>query len=176
MATTSTIVQEKQAETQPVLPVVIAVTLGVIISVALIGGAGYYLIHSGKLRLQAMPPATASTQSVKTHAVALEPLVVNLADASGAAYLRVSITLHVADDVAGKPKDERKPEEGKSTKESDAVVRDTALAVLGTETSDNLLASDGKERVKKRLKDALATSDPDMKVVDLYFTEFLVQR
>jgi flagellar FliL protein len=155
----------------------IAVVLGVIVSVAAVGGAGYFLIHSGKLRLQTMPPVTAAQVPQKTHAVLLEPLVVNLADSSDAAYLRVSIALSVADAHGDAAKDEKKPEGGGVEENgADAAVRDTALEVLGKETSASLLAADGKERTKKALKDALSDRLPEMKIVDLYFTEFLVQR
>ncbi|HEY8998553.1 MAG TPA: flagellar basal body-associated FliL family protein [Edaphobacter sp.] len=178
MATTPTVVQEQAPVPAkvPVGPLMMAVVLGVIVSVAAVGGAGYFLIHSGKLRLQTMPPATLAQSVQKTHSVLLEPLVVNLADASGAAYLRVSMALSVADTRGSAAKDEKKAEGAAEEKGTDAAVRDTALEVLSKETSASLLAADGKERTKKALKDALAERVPEMKIVDLYFTEFLVQR
>ena len=177
MATTPTVVQEQTPVSAkvPAGPLVAAVVAGVIVSVAAVGGAGYFLIHSGKLRLQTMPPATSTQSAQRTHSVLLEPLVVNLADASGAAYLRVSVALSVAE-PRGDAKDEKKAESAAEEKGADAAVRDTALDVLSKETSESLLAADGKERTKKALKDALAERVPEMKIVDLYFTEFLVQR
>ena len=179
MATTPTVVQANSAEPVkvPVISLVIAVVLGVILSVAAVGGAGYYLIHSGKLRLQTAPPVDAAAAAhAKTHAVVLEPLVVNLADGSGGAYLRASITLSVADAAGDAAKDEKKSEEAKAGKGTDAAVRDTALTVLARQTSESLLTPDGKERLKKELKAALAERNPEIKVTDLFFTEFLVQR
>lgn len=179
MATTPTVVQANTAEPAklPVVPLVIAVVLGVVVSVAAVGGAGYYLIHSGKLRLQTMPPVMPQAAgSVKTHSVALEPLVVNLADGSGAAYLRVSIALSISDAPGESGKEEKKGEEAKAGKQSEAALRDTALAVLGRQNSESLLTADGKERLKKELKAALAERNPETRVADLYFTEFLVQR
>lgn len=179
MATTPTVVQETPVGQikLPVLSLVIAVVLGVLLSVAVIGGAGYYLVHSGKLKLQTATPQAEATPKApeKTHAVVLEPLVVNLADSAGGAYLRASITLNIAD-AKGSPKDEKKAEDAKAGKEMDAAVRDTALTVLGQQTSDGLLAADGKDRLKRELKAALAARNPDVKVTDLFFTEFLVQR
>jgi flagellar FliL protein len=178
MATTTTAtqtaqtVQATQPAKLPVLSIGIAVVLGILVSVGAVGGAGYYLIHSGKLRLQTMPPGEpVKAAPEKTHAVALEPLVVNLADGG---YLRASITLSVAE--SAESKDEKKGEEGKAAKGNDAAVRDTALTVLGRQSSDGLLAVDGKERVKRELKAAFAERTPDVKVADLFFTEFLVQR
>ena len=71
-----------------------------------------------------------------------------------------------------------KPKEGKGGKDADtaAAVRDTALTVLGRQTSDGLLSVDGKERLKAELKAAMAEHNAELKVTDLFFTEFLVQR
>ncbi|MDE1178378.1 MAG: flagellar basal body-associated FliL family protein [Edaphobacter sp.] len=158
----------------PVVSLGMAIVLGVVVSVSAVGGAGYYLIHSGKLRLQTMPPAVVSSGQ-KTRSIQMEPMVVNLADSTGEAYLRASIELRVADAVGETDKESKKPEEAKD-KGADAAVRDTVLAVLSGETSQALLTPDGKETLKKSLKDALAERNPELKVVDLYFTEFLVQR
>ena len=57
-----------------------------------------------------------------------------------------------------------------------AEVRDTVLAVLGRQTADGLLAADGKGRLKVELKAALAEHNRDLKVMDVFFTDFLVQR
>jgi flagellar FliL protein len=55
-------------------------------------------------------------------------------------------------------------------------VRDTVLMVVGHQTAEGLLALDGKERLKAELKTALAEHNPELKVVDIHFTDFLVQR
>jgi flagellar FliL protein len=56
----------------------------------------------------------------------LEPLLVNLADAGGSSYLRVALTLRVAD-VADKKGAKASDEKSKNDKGADAVaaVRDT---------------------------------------------------
>jgi flagellar FliL protein len=174
MATTSTIVQANSTEPVklPVIPLIIAVVLGVLVSVSAVSGLGYYLIHSGKLKLQtASSVQAAPAVSTKTYAVALEPMVVNLADGSSGAYLRLSMTLNVADAA-----DQPAKEEKSANKQADAALRDTALTVLVRQTSESLLAADGKEQLKKELRAALAEHNPDVKVTDLFITEFLVQR
>jgi flagellar FliL protein len=175
MATTPNAVQTNSAESVklPVISLVIAVVLGVIASVSTVGGAGYYLIHSGKLKLQTASVAQSPEMKIqaKTHAVALEPMIVNLADNTTGAYLRVSMTLNIAD-----PTDASAKEEKSANKGADAALRDTALTVLGKQTSEGLLAADGKERLKKELKAAFTVHNPEIKVTDLFITEFLVQR
>jgi flagellar FliL protein len=110
--------------------------------------------------------------------VALEPLLVNLSDAGGSSYLRVAMTLRVAD-VAEKKGAKAKGEKDKEEKSSDeaiAAVRDTVLTVLGRQTADDLLAADGKDHLKLALKAGFAEHNADLKVIDVFFTDFLVQR
>jgi flagellar FliL protein len=163
----------------PVIPMLLAVVAGVVIAAVGIGGVVYYLARTGRLPIQgAAAQKTEAVVPITTHAMVLEPLLVNLADAGGSSYLRVALTLRVAD-VAdkkdAKAKDE-KNKDGKSTDEPVAAVRDTVLTVLGRQTADSLLASDGKEHLKSALKVALAQHNVDLKVMDIFFTDFLVQR
>jgi flagellar FliL protein len=148
----------------------IALLIGVLVASVGFSGGLYYLLRSGRLIIKDLPQKTASAAPVKTHLVALDPLLVNLADAG--AYLRLSMTLQVEDD-AGK-----KGAEAKSAKGDDATVgiRDTALAVLGRETSADLLSPGGKERLKAELQRALAEHNADLKVKQIFFTDFLVQQ
>lgn len=177
MATTPPVIQAKISSDPvklPVIPLVVSVVLGIVIAVATVGGVVYYLLRSGKFPVQSAPAAIPQP-TVKTHAVVLEPLLVNLADNSGNAYLRAAITLQVADPIE-RPKENKEAETRVPSKGSDAAVRDTVLAVLGHQTSDALLAPDGKEHLKAELKAAIAERNPEVKVMDVFFTEFLVQR
>ena len=167
----------------PVILLLIAVILAVLFSVALLVGGAYFMMKSGRISL---PMLSSSALLAKpealvhppTHALVLEPIVVNLADADGKAYLRLSLTLRVED--AELKKDEKskeeKPKEAKGANEAEAAVRDTALEVLGYQTADKLLAPDGKDRLKGELKMAITERTQELKVDDIYFTEFLVQR
>ncbi len=159
----------------------LAVITGVAIAAIGIGCAVYYLARTGRLPVQAAAARkTEAVVPVTTHAMVLEPLLVNLADAGGSSYLRVALTLRVADASdktgaqtkgGGKSKDDKT-----ASDESAAAVRDTVLTVLGRQTADGLLAADGKEHLKYALKTALAEHNADLKVLDIYFTDFLVQR
>lgn len=105
--------------------------------------------------------------------MALDPILVNLADTGGSSYLRLSLTLQVTDATAKKDVSARSD---KSSDDAVAAVRDTALTVLGSQTSDNLLVPEGKDRLKLDLKRAFAEHNADLKVKELFFTDFLVQR
>jgi flagellar FliL protein len=182
MATSPPIVQGSSAPDPVKLPVVsllIAVVLGVVVATLGAGGIIYFLARTGRLPMQSGVVAKTEPVVSATHAMILEPLLVNLADGGGNAYLRVGLTLRVADaaDKGNEKTKDEKSGDSKSGKDADAAaVRDTALAVLGRQTSESLLATDGKERLKAELKTAIAEHNRELKVTDLFFTEFLVQR
>ena len=48
--------------------------------------------------------------------------------------------------------------------------------VVVLQTADGLLAINGKEHLKDELKKAFAEHNADLKVMDVFFTDFLVQR
>lgn len=179
MATTPPVIQAKVTSSSvkvSVAPLMIAVVAGIVIAVSAVTGALYFLVHSGRFPIQiSAAPSAKPASSTKTRTVILAPLLVNLADSSGAAYLRVAVTLALVDKV---PVQHGKGEEAKTTAENDASpsVRDTVLTVLSGQTSETLLGADGKNRLKKELKSAIAQHNPEIEVSDIFFTEFLVQR
>ncbi|NYF80347.1 flagellar basal body-associated FliL family protein [Granulicella arctica] len=157
----------------PLVTLIIAILVAVVLGIAGTGGALFYLLRSGRLPLQKTVAAeTRPVAPTASRAIVLDPMVANLADAGGAAYLKLSLTLLAADELM--KKDGPKAAKGIST--DDAAVRDTVLMVVGQQTANELLAQDGKQRLKSALKAALAEHNPELKVMDLYFTDFLVQR
>lgn len=162
----------------PVGALMIAVILAGGISTAGAGGAVYWLVKSGRIPLGngSRVEAVAKPEPVKTKLMPLDPLLVNLADADGHSYLRVSLTLKVEDPPPDKNAKAKEPEKGAPKNEFDAEERDAALGILGRETGAELLAPDGKERLKRDLAAVLKERVPEVKVVDVLITEFLVQR
>jgi flagellar FliL protein len=157
----------------------IAVVAGVVIATLGVGGVLYYLAHTGRLSMQGGAAHKAETVTpTMTHVMVLEPLLVNLADAGGSSYLRVALTLRVADaaDKKGTKNNGEKDKDDRGADDTAAAVRDTVLTVLGRQTADGLLARDGKDHLKAELKTALAEHNADLKVKDVFFTDFLVQR
>jgi flagellar FliL protein len=166
------------------VPLVLIVLCTVVMVLGAIGGGFYWLSKSGRLAMPGAAPAAApvaaKVEPPKTKVVMLEPLLVNLSDQGGGGYLRVVIALEVEDPPPArdaKPKEEKPAEKGKAAVNEDEVKeRDVSLAVLGRETSESLLAADGKDRLKQELGQAITAHVPGVKVVDVLFTEFLVQR
>ena len=64
------------------------VVAGVVIATLGVGGVVYYLAHTGRLPMQGgAAQKTEATAPATTHAMVLEPLLVNLADAGGSLVL-----------------------------------------------------------------------------------------
>ncbi len=179
MAAKAAVSEDKASASKVKLPTVmllVVVMMGSLLGVGASGAAVIFLLKSGKLPVGAMSgtPAAKAASEAPGHSVVLEPLLVNLADDGGHAYLRLGLTLEVEGEA---PKAEAggdaKP--SKAPNEQELAVRDTVLAVLGQQTSAWLLGPDGKEHLKIELKEALAKHNAALKVKDVFFTDFLVQ-
>jgi len=94
----------------------------------------------------------------------LETFIVNLNGPGQRAYLRVGITLGLSH-----PLNKRKEDV------PIALVRDAILTVLAGAQPEQLLAVEGKQKLKGDILKALQESAPDLGVDNVYFTEFLVQ-
>lgn len=180
--------EESQVITAPtstnnpgMMAMMLAMIIAVSVAVACSGAALLWLVKSGRLAnsavLPKVEPATAPTPP-KTHLVALEPLLVNLVDGGGRSYLRIAMTLRVEDEIlrGGAKVPDESAAKGKPVNLYEAAERDAALAVIGGESCGKLLESGGKEHLKDRLRTALAQKVPELKVVDILFTDFLVQQ
>jgi len=158
----------------PLMTLLICCIVTVVFAVGSAAGVMMFLARSG--RLGSAPMSSSGSVAAKstgeaTHTEALEPLLINLSDEGGHAYLRLGVVLAEEDDPAAKPKNEVKPVAG-----ADAAVRDTIFDVLGRQTSAALLAPDGKESLKRRLMTAITLHNPELHVQAIYFTDYLVQQ
>ena len=166
----------------PVMPLMMAMLVAVVLGAGAVGGGIFYAIKSGKLGIGGPVVTKVEAQEkepAKSHPVVMEPILVNLQDPGGRAYLRVGLTLQVLDDepVKGEKKEEKPAEKGpKPPSQAETSARDVVLTVLGQQTSDELLEADGKEALKTKLRAGLKEHDAELKVTELFFTEFLVQR
>jgi flagellar FliL protein len=153
----------------PIPLLLVVVIFGTWLGLAGGGAAFFYLAKSGKLPIAHAEGTAASSDA--SHQVVLEPILVNLADEGGHAYLRLGLTLEIVGEKAA-PAAEADAK-GKSGPET--AIRDIVLTVLSRQTSAYLLGPDGKEHLKIELKEAITKSDLKMNVKDLYFSDFLVQ-
>ena len=103
----------------------------------------------------------------KSAVLPLEPFVVNLADTETARYLRIKISLMI-DDKAKLP----------TVIENQALqlkVRDVILQSLTNKTSQELINEDGKNKLRHEIQEKVAVYFREPKLVDVMFTEFVIQ-
>ncbi|MGH9944223.1 MAG: flagellar basal body-associated FliL family protein [Pyrinomonadaceae bacterium] len=97
--------------------------------------------------------------------VELQPFIINLADENEARYLRLTVSLGL-----GEGGEEEKPDPLFTTR-----VRNAMLAVLTTKTSEEILTSEGKNRLRHQLLLAAREASEEPHVEAIYITDFIVQ-
>jgi flagellar basal body-associated protein FliL len=103
----------------------------------------------------------------KGAAVPLEQFVVNLADAEAARYLRIKISLMVDDKTHIKEVQENQALQLK--------LRDVILQTLTQKTSQELINEEGKNKLREEIQGKLQGYFKSPKLVDVMFTDFVIQ-
>ena len=107
--------------------------------------------------------------------------IINLVDPIGHKYIRLTIVAEFAPDNAEYA---TMPEEEKSvylTGFQDKlnarmpIMDDAVITLLSTKTYDELYTAEGKERLRAEIMSDLSHKLPDMQLLSIYFTEFVVQ-
>jgi flagellar FliL protein len=106
--------------------------------------------------------------------IPLEAFTVNLADHEEGRFLRATLSLGVEGQLPMITKGENKSVE--TGQVSMATIRDSIITVLAQCTSEELLTPEGKAKLKGDLISSLNRDVPELRVHDVFFTEFLVQR
>ncbi len=115
--------------------------------------------------------------------------IVNLADPGGRRYLRVSVVLEVTPPPEVLAAMNATPAKGAAdttvnpliTDFNDAinkkmpVINDTITTVLSSKTFESIYTADGKEALREEIKQKLNERLPELAVISIYFTEFVVQ-
>jgi flagellar protein FliL len=103
----------------------------------------------------------------KSAVVPLEPFVVNLADSEAARYLRIKVSLMIDDKSKLAAVTENQALQLK--------VRDVILSSLTNKTSHELINEDGKNKLRHEIQQKVAVYFREPKLVDVMFTEFVIQ-
>ena len=134
---------------------------GVVVLGGLGGGAVWYTRRA---------PAAGEAAHVKPPErgiLAFEPFVVNLADPSASRFLRTTVQLIVTSEL-----------EAEHVKKTPVVMmeaRGAILELLTVQTSDALVTPGGKTKLKKAIGEAVGPALEHVKVVDVLFSDFVVQ-
>jgi flagellar protein FliL len=128
-------------------------------------GAGGAYWAFGRQPAQA---AEAAAEPVEPPAVVnLDPFVVNLADPGGARFLRITVALLVPGEEAAKELAEDPVARMR--------VRSSIIEMLSQQTAARLTSAEGKVELKAAIAGRAAESAEHLKVVDVLFSEFIVQ-
>jgi flagellar protein FliL len=138
------------------------ILLIVLVAVLALGGGGgasaFYFMRRGP----AAPPPPP-----EPGIVSLEPFVVNLSDPGGHRFVRLTLRLVVESEKAA---EELKEDELARTR-----ARSSILELLSLQTADHLVTPAGKTELKKEIAERSSHALEHTKVLDVLFTEFVVQ-
>jgi flagellar FliL protein len=107
--------------------------------------------------------------------------IINLVDPGGHKYIRVTIVVEFAPD---NPEFESLPEEEKNAYLLEfeekltsrlPIMDDTVITLLSTKTYEDLYTAEGKEKLRMEIMGLLSQKMPDLHILSIYFTEFVVQ-
>ena len=130
------------------------------------GGGAYWFLFRGNGEAEAAE-AEPEPPPAPTGIVPLEPFVVNLADPSGTRFVRVTMSLVVADEAIAKEIEEEKVVHAR--------IRSAILELLALKQSSELVTPEGKTELKKAIAESVAHAAHELKVEDVLFSEFIVQ-
>jgi len=140
-------------------PVMLIVIVAVVVLGAA-GGAWFFMRDRG--------PAPVVAKKLSEHGlVKFEPFVVNLADQGNQRFLRASIQLVVDS-----------PEEAAEFAEKPVLAMGARSAIVDTlteQTSAHLASVDGKNKLREELKEKVSASLKEIEVVDVLFSDFVIQ-
>jgi len=113
--------------------------------------------------------------------------IVNLADAGGRRYLKTTITIEVAPPAGLQATEETAHAGGEATEDpiltafadgmnaNMPVINDTLTTLLSSKTFEEIYTIDGKEALRLEIQANLNARLPELYVIAVYFTEFIVQ-
>lgn len=156
----------------PTLMMAIVLLLLVIIAG---GAAGYFLLPASKsedARQGAAPQVTAPQTQAQGYAAGglsgpmmpMDAFIVNLTDAQGTRYLKVTMQLEMSHEMLSSEIDKRLPQ-----------IRDEVITLLSSKSFDDVSTIAGKRALKRGILNSMNKYLTTGKVLNVYFSEFVVQ-
>jgi flagellar FliL protein len=127
------------------------------------GGAAWWLLGGSTTEAAAAAEPDLEARGV----FAFEPFLVNLADEGGQRFLKATISVVV-----------ESADEAKHIEESPVIVahvRSAIIEVLTLQKAPALVTPEGKTALKQAIKERTSSLVPGKKVLDVLFSEFVVQ-
>lgn len=128
------------------------------------GGAYFYFVKAAPAQAKEVEP---EPEPEPTGIVELEPFVVNLADTGATRFLRVTLSLVVQDEEQAKEIDEHALEKAR--------VRSAILELLAEQAAETIVTPEGKVELKALIIERVQHAAHELKVVDVLYSEFVIQ-
>jgi len=107
---------------------------------------------------------TAGSEAIGPQNIEFKPFIVNLNDAGGKRYLKLSMSVEVDTEALGQEINSKMP-----------MFRDTILLLLSSLSYDDISTLDGKMRLRSQMLNRINTQLTSGKIKNIYFAEFVVQ-
>lgn len=141
------------------------------IMVLLLGGGGFlgwrYFTGGKGASANAKSGDSASPTARVKSMMNLDSFLVNLADVDSARFVKVTFRLGLDESKLG--------EEYTSDQVILAATRDRIISVLSTKTADEILTPEGKEQLRKEIREKVNQILPKGKVVEVFIMDLVVQ-
>jgi flagellar protein FliL len=110
-------------------------------------------------------PAKEAVRAKAKGILPLEPFLVNLADEGEVRFLKVTFQLGMETELK---------EDSKGSPET-AAIRDSIISLLSSKTSEQILTTQGKDKLREEIRSRINKISPENKVVEVYIVEFVIQ-
>jgi flagellar FliL protein len=133
------------------------------------GGGAYWWTHRAEAATAegAEKHPTEEVDASDTGVLALDPFLVNLADKDAPRFLRATVQIVIAGEKTASELSEHDV--------SKVRVRSAILELLTEQTSERLVTPEGKAALKKEITVRTSKILTEAKIVDVLFSEFVVQ-
>jgi flagellar FliL protein len=143
--------------------------IGLAVFLLMAGGGGFWAYrhfraNKGSAGAKGMLGKEAQHLKVKG-IIGLEPFLVNLADADEVRFLKATFQLGMEEEMK---------EESKDAAET-AAMRDSIISLLSSKTAEQILTTQGKEKLREEIRSRVNAIASENKVVEVYIVDFVVQ-
>jgi len=162
---------EKEAVSETKKKGKLGLWLVIVLAVLLLGTGGFlgrrYFLGANAASANAKSGDAAGAMGKVKSMMNLDSFLVNLADMDAARFVKVTFRLGLDESKLG--------EEYASDQVILAATRDRIISVLSTKTADEILTPEGKEQLRKEIRERVNQILPRGKVVEVFIMDFVVQ-
>jgi len=133
--------------------------------VRIISGSLALIVVAAAVALMALPYFRNNPGTDVKATLRLEPFLVNLADSDEVRYVKTTFELGLAED----------PGEDIKNGPAKAAIRDCIISLLSSKKAAQILTLEGKNALRQEIRSRVNSVTPEMKVLQVYIVDFVVQ-